>query len=97
MNPYVASLTALVFALFAQALAAVLALEGARESAAPRQRRLAWLALALAATLLTIDQFLALELAVRTGLYDLRRALLATVTAAVFCLAVFGLRQRPAQ
>ncbi|MBK7900025.1 MAG: hypothetical protein KA603_14885 [Azonexus sp.] len=89
MNPYDATLFALVAALAGQALAAGIAFE--RGLGRPRHR--AWLALAVGSLLLALHHGYTLELALRAGLYDLRQAILAALAGALYGGAVLLLRR----
>lgn len=93
MNPYTLSLWSLVTALLGQSLASGLAVELflRREQAASARR--AWLTMAIGSMLLALHHGYALELALRTGLYDLRQAVLSGLVALCFALGVWGLRR----
>ena len=92
MNPYVLSLASLIIGLLAQALASGLSLELAMRGDQKRSLRLAWLVLAAGSLCLALAQGYALELALRTGLYDLRQAVLGGIGGIFFALGVIGRR-----
>lgn len=96
MNPYSLSLWSLFAALVGQSLASGLAVELflRREQTAGARR--AWLALAVGSMLLALHHGYVLELALRTGLYDMRQAVLAGLVAICFALGVWGLRRQQA-
>lgn len=94
MNHYSLNLLALAIAIFGQAIACGLCAELALSRSRPRFSRLSWAMLAAAAALLALHHGYSLELAMRTGLYDLRQSLLAAVVALLGVLALFGLRQQ---
>ncbi len=89
MSAYALALGALVAALAAQSVATGVALE----VALARPYRRPWLALALGSGLLALHHGYTLELGLRTGLYDLRQALLAALAGLSFAAAVLGLRR----
>lgn len=94
MNPYTLSLLALVTGLFGQALAGGLSIERLLRGRAQATGRHIWFALACGALLLATHHAYAIELALRTGLYDLRQALVGGL-GSLFCgLAVAGLSRR---
>ncbi|MDR2187512.1 MAG: hypothetical protein LBE62_05580 [Azonexus sp.] len=94
MNAYTLALGALLIAFVAQTFVAGLGLESYLQDQAPRRR--AWLALTAAALLLALHHGYTLELALRTGLYDLRGALLAATAALCLVFAAIALRRTPA-
>lgn len=94
MNTYLLSLLALFIALLAQALASGLATEVSLRKALGAATRRTWLALAGAALLGALQQGYALELAVTTGLHDLRQALLSAAASVLLAVAVVGFRRR---
>jgi membrane protease YdiL (CAAX protease family) len=94
MDPYLLTLGALVAALIAQALAAGLCAEMVARPVQPAGERGIWLALAVAALLAALHHGYTLELAVRTGLFDLRQATLAALSAVLVATAVWGFRRR---
>lgn len=96
MNPHLLTLLTLVAALIGQAIAAGLATEIFLRKGLPGGLRRAWIALALGGALLTLHHGYTLELALRTGLYDLRQAVLAALVALLFALGTDGLRRQTA-
>jgi hypothetical protein len=94
MEPYSLTLVALLMALVAQSLAAGLCAELSWHRAqVPAERRI-WLAFAVAMLLAALHNGYSLELAVRTGLFDLRQAVIAAVSGLLFAAAAWGLRRR---
>lgn len=96
MNAYLLSLAALAAALIGQAVAAGLATGLFLRKGLPAGPRRSWIALALGGALLTLHHGYTLELALRTGLYDLRQAVLAALVALLFALGTNGLRRQTA-
>ncbi len=93
MSSYTIAVFALLGALLAQSFATGLATElflRKEQSSLARRSRLA---LAIASLILALHHGYALELAVRTGLHDLRRAVLAGCASLLLALAVYGLRR----
>jgi hypothetical protein len=94
MSSYLLALLALFVALLAQSVAAGFATElFLRRDLGVAVRR-SWLALAVGALLFALHSGYALELAVSTGLHDLRQALLAAAGGGLLALAVAGFRRR---
>jgi hypothetical protein len=93
MSSYTLTVLALAVALIAQAVAAGLATEGFLHKGRPSQARRSWLALALGALLLVLHHGYTLELALSTGLHDLRQALLSAAASLLFAVAISGLRR----
>lgn len=96
MNPYTLTLWSLVIALFAQSLFSGLAIELLLRKEQVSGLRRAWLALSIGSTLLALHHGYNLELALRTGLYDMRQAVLSGLVAVFFALGVWGLRRQQA-
>lgn len=94
MSAYVMSLWALAFALIGQSLATGWATESFLRKGLSSGLRRAWMAMAVAALLLTLYHGATLELALRTGLYDLQQALLASVVSTFFALGIYGFRRQ---
>lgn len=92
MNPYLLAVLALLFAAIAETSIAWMATECFLQKARGRRQGFAWLAIALGAGFLALQQGYILELALRTGLYDLRQAVLAAVAALFFALGTYGLK-----
>jgi len=93
-NPYLLAVLALLVAAIAQTSAAWLASELFLHKGLGSTRRRAWLAIALAAALLALHTGYALELALRTGLYDLRQAILTACVGLLFALGVYALKRQ---
>lgn len=94
MSAYVMSLWALALALISQSLATGWAIEVLfRKNLAASLRR-SWMVMAVAAMLLALYHGYTLELALRTGLYDLRQALLGCMVSVLFALGLFGFRRQ---
>ncbi|MCL2525106.1 MAG: hypothetical protein FWF20_08970 [Betaproteobacteria bacterium] len=93
MNTYTLTLWALLLAVGLQIFAAGVGVECYLRCAQPTARRRAWLALTGGSLLLALHHAYWLELAVRTGLYDLRQAVLAALAGGCFALAVYAFRR----
>ena len=93
MSSYALAVFALAGALIAQAVAAGLATGLFLRKGRPSPARRSWLALAVGSLLLALHHGYALELALSTGLHDLRQALLSAVAALLVALAVSGFRR----
>ena len=93
MSSYLLSLLALFGALLAQSVAAGFATELFLRRELGASARRCWLALAVGALLFALHSGYALELAVSTGLHDLRQALLAAAGSLLLALAVYGFRR----
>lgn len=89
MSSYGLTLLALLGALVAQSIATGIALELAFRK--PYRRH--WLVMGIGSGLLALHHGNALELSLRTGLYDLRQAALAAIVAVFLALGLFGLRR----
>ena len=94
MSAYTLSLLALLVALLAQSIASGLATELFLRKELARLVRYSWLALAVGSLILALQHGYALELAVSTGLHDLRQAVMSGVAASLLALAIYGLRRR---
>ncbi len=94
MNPYLLAVLALLLAAIAQTSAAWIAAESFWRKGQGSSSRRSWLALTLAAGLLALHSGYTLELALRTGLYDLRQAILAALIGLLFALGIYGLRRQ---
>lgn len=90
MTPYVLTLLCLTLAVLAQFLAAALATVAALQR--PYSR--AFLVIAIGLGLLALQHVLTLELALRTGLFDLRQALLGAGVSLLLLGGVIGLKRR---
>jgi hypothetical protein len=96
MNPYLFAVSGLLLAAIAQTSIAWLATERFLQKGLGRRQSLAWLAIALGAGFLALQHGYTLELALRTGLYDLRQAMLAAIVSLLFALGTYGLRPQSA-
>lgn len=92
MSAYSLTLLALTGAVLTQLLAAALASGPCLRSNQSAGQSRSWLALTLGSLLLTLHHGYTLELALRTGLYDLPQSVLAALVGMLFALGVFGLR-----
>lgn len=93
MSAYYLSLGALVVALISQSAATGWATDVFLRKQVAKGLRYAWLAMGLAAMLAALYHGYTLELALRTGLYDLRQAVLGAVIALLFALGIYGFRR----
>ena len=93
MSSHTLAQFALLGALLAQSYATALATELFLRREGGSLARRSWLALAIASLILALHHGYALELAVRTGLHDLRQAVLAGCASLLLALAVHGLRR----
>lgn len=96
MSPYGLCLLSLGGALIAQAIAAGLATELFLRKELPDRLRRPWIALALGSLFFALFHGYTLELALRTGLYDLRQAVLGGLVSLFFALGIYGLRRQQA-
>jgi len=94
MSSYTMSLLALIGALIAQSWTTGLATERFLRKEQSALARRSWMALAIASLIFALQHGYALELAVSTGLHDLRQAVLAGVASLLVALAVYGLRRQ---
>lgn len=96
MNPYTLTLWSLALALVAQSLVAGLSIELflRRDQAAGLRR--AWLAIAIGSLLLALHHGYTIELALRTGLYDMRQGVLVGLTSIFLALGFYGIRHSQA-
>ncbi|MBK7417284.1 MAG: hypothetical protein IPJ38_21515 [Dechloromonas sp.] len=93
MSAYVVSFVGLALALISQSLATGWATEVFVRKEGGRLRR-SWMVMAVAAMLLALFHGYTLELALRTGLYDLRQALLGSLISVLFALGIYGFRRQ---
>lgn len=96
MNSYELTLFSLIGALLAQAVAAGLSIEVFLRQDLPRAVSRTWLVIAIGSLLLSLHHGYTLELAMRTGLYDMRQAVLAVLVGIFFALGIYGLRRQQA-
>jgi hypothetical protein len=94
MSSYLLALLALFVALLAQSVAAGFAIELFLRRDLGAAARRSWLALALGALMFALHSGYALELAVTSGLHDLRQAQLAAAGGLLLALAVYGFRRQ---
>jgi len=94
MSPYALTLLCLFSALLAQATASGLMLELWLRREQPRGQRSIWLAFSLGSLLLSLHHGYTLELAARTGLFDLRQAVLSAFAGLLIAFACWKLRRR---
>ncbi|MGE5472074.1 MAG: hypothetical protein ACM3X0_14855 [Bacteroidota bacterium] len=95
MNPYLIALLALLLAAIAQTSIAWVATELFMRTGQSSRERRSWLAIALGASMLALQHGYTLELALETGLYDLRQALLAAFVSLLFATGTHGLKRQP--
>ncbi|WP_153147107.1 hypothetical protein [Dechloromonas sp. H13] len=93
MSSYTLTLLALFAALLAQSLVTALATELFLRKEQGALARRSWMALAIGALIFALQSGYALELAVSTGLHDVRQAILAAVASLLVAAAVYGLRR----
>lgn len=92
MNPYLLTVASLMLAAIAQTSIAWVAFERALSRGLSGRQKFSWLCIALGAAFLAIQHGYALELALRTGLFDQRQALLAAFVSLLFATGTHGLR-----
>lgn len=96
MSAYSLAIYSLIGALLTQSIAAGLSVELFLRRDLPRNVSRTWLLIAIASLLLAFHHGYALELAVRTGLYDMRQAVLAGLVGLFFALGINALRRQQA-
>lgn len=96
MSAYSIAIYSLIGALLTQSIAAGLSVELFLRRDLPRPVSRTWLLLAIASLLLSLHHGYALELALRTGLYDMRQAVLAGLVGLLFALGINALRRQQA-
>ena len=96
MNSYSLTLGILLAASILQIWSSALAIEAILHHKPDGAPRRVWLAVAGTAMLLALHDGYALELALRTGLYDLRQAVLVGLAALLMAFAIHGFRRRAA-
>ncbi len=94
MNPLTLTIGALLVALIAQTLVTALAIEAYFANKSDAGLRRIWLIIAIGSTPLALHHGYTLELALRTGLYDLRQALLVGFAGLFIALGIYGLNRR---
>ena len=95
MNSYQITVWALAGGLLGQIYAAGIAVEAYLGRGQPAIWRRIWLTFAGSSLLLGLHHGYALELALRTGLYDMRQAVLAGLAAFAFAIGCQLLRRQP--
>ncbi|MCG2575737.1 hypothetical protein LZ012_01870 [Dechloromonas sp. XY25] len=93
MNSYSLTLGILLVASILQIWGSALAIEAVLRAKQHRRLRRTWLAVAGATMLIALHDGYALELAMRTGLYDLRQAVLIGLAALLMAFAIHGFRR----
>ncbi len=88
MNEYAISLLALGIALVGQSVASGLAFERLFHRSPDTAKRKLWLAVAIASLLLGMHHGHTIELALKTGIYDFRQALLAGGSGLLYAYAI---------
>lgn len=94
MNPYAISLFALGLALVAHSIISGIAFERFFHHSPARGNRQLWLAIAIGSLLLGLHHGYSIELALKTGLYDLRQAVLAGSASQLFVWALLAFNRR---
>lgn len=94
MNDFTLALWALALSLLSQALVTAWSLEIFLRKALPAGLRRTWIAIAIAAMLFALYHGYTLELALRTGIYDLRQALLGALASTLLALGIYGFRRQ---
>lgn len=94
MNAYTLTLFTLSGAMIIQIFVLALAIEGYLRNTLDRGLRWSWLAIAVGSMPLALHHGYTLELALRTGLYDTRQAVLMALASLFFALGIYGFRQR---
>jgi hypothetical protein len=93
MSAYSMTVLALSLAVLAQFWATGVATGNFLRKEQSALARRSWLALAIATLIFALQYVYLLELALSTGLYDVRQAILAAVASLVIAAAVFGFRR----
>lgn len=96
MNSYTLTLAILLAASILQIWTSALAIESFLRRQQPTGLRRIWLAVAGTAMLFALHDGYALELALRTGIYDQRQAILVGLAALTMAYAIHGFRRREA-
>lgn len=94
MNAYQLSLLALIVGLLGQAVASGIAIECFFHRKLAASTRRLWFALAVGALFLGLHHGYSIELALKTGLYDFRQALLAGAAGLLYAIAAVGFSRR---
>lgn len=96
MNAYTLTLAILLCASILQIWTSALAIEGFLHHKQDGRLRRIWLAVAGAAMLFALHDGYALELALRTGIYDQRQAILVGLAALMMAYAIRSFRRQEA-
>lgn len=96
MNTYLIAVVALLLAAIAQTSALWIGTELFLRKGQSSARRRGWLAVTLATALLALQHGYTLEFTLRTGLYDLRQAILAALVGLLLALGLYALSRPPA-
>lgn len=96
MNSYTLTLSILLAASVLQIWTSALAIEGFLRHRQDGGLRRIWLAVAATSMLFALHDGYALELALRTGIYDQRQAILVGLAALTLAFAIHGFRRREA-
>lgn len=94
MNAYIISLYTLGLALVAHSIISGIAFERFFHRTPESNNRQLWLALAIGSLLLGLQHGYSIELALKTGIYDLRQALLAGSASLLFVWALLAFNRR---
>jgi hypothetical protein len=94
MNAYTISLFALVLGLLGQSVVSGMAFERCFHRAPALGSRALWLAIAIGSLLLGLHHGHSIELALKTGLYDLRQASLAGGAGLLYAYAMLAFSRR---
>lgn len=94
MSAYQISMLALATGIFAQAIAGGVAFECCLLRRLPAATRRLWFVLGCASLLFGLHHGYTLELAMKTGLFDLSQALLAGIASLLCAVALIGLSRR---
>lgn len=94
MNSYALTLTSLLVALVAHVMITWMGIAAYLDkNLKPGQSR-SWLAVAIASTIFALHHAYTLELAMSTGLYDMRQAVLVGLAAILLALGVYGFKRQ---
>jgi hypothetical protein len=94
MNAYTLTIFTLLAAMVVQVVVLALSIEGYLHNTHDRGLRWSWLSIAIGSLPLALHHGYALELAMRTGLYDTRQAVLLAVASLFLALGTYGFRLR---
>ena len=94
MSAYSLAVKLMAIAALIQITAAILSTEVLLRKRLDKTQKLYWLALDVGALLFALQSVYALELALRTGLFDLRQSLLSGLISWLFAYAIYQLRKQ---